>query len=176
MEIASFRTIIIQYFTTSYSCSIDTPSHKALFNPHYLNILEPSYKTKSRCPYGHLPYTISFFHWKLFSLSLCLGYFNNQSIRISNCKTSRFWRLWYDIRSKMSHRLCLFFQFCKWYIKDESVIPDAISATTVMILLVLRSISWLFQFSPKRISSLYSHLHTYRHHRCTSRSTFVHFL
>ena len=34
------------------------------------------------------------------------------------------------------------------------MIPCAISATTVMILLVFKSISSLFQFSPKRTSSL----------------------
>ncbi len=38
--------------------------------------------------------------------------------------------------------------------KEESVIPEAIRATTVMILLVFTSISWLFQFSPKSTSSL----------------------
>ena len=36
----------------------------------------------------------------------------------------------------------------------SSVIPEAIRATTVIILLVFTLISWLFQFSPKSISSL----------------------
>ena len=46
------------------------------------------------------------------------------------------------------------FAFFKWNTREESVIPEDMSATTVMILLVFTSMSWLFQFSPKRTSSL----------------------
>ena len=46
------------------------------------------------------------------------------------------------------------FYIGKNLIQDVLIIPEAISAVTVIIHLVFTSISWLFQFSPNKTSSL----------------------